>query len=229
MTSVDEAVQMSVEQAIVERRSVRGFLDRPVPPEVLRKVFELAQRAPSNCNTQPWHALVASGKTRDRIRDAMIKNIKNGVAPNPDYEGPPRFESLYRRRQIDCAVALYNEMGITREDVEGRKRAALRNFELFDAPHVAFFGMHKAFGSSVAIDVGIYLQTVMLAMTAAGISSCPQGSMRNYPDIVRAEFGVGEEIRILAGLSFGYEDTAVPANRTRISRADLSENVIFKD
>ncbi len=221
--------EMTLEQAIAARRSVRGFLNKPVPPEVLRKVFELAQRAPSNCNIQPWRVFVASGATRDRLRDAMIEGVKKGIPPNPDYDYPAKFEQPYRAHQVDCAVALYSEMGIARDDPQGRMRAMLRNFELFDAPHAAFIGMHKIFREPVALDVGIYLQTLMLAMTAHGIGCCPQGSLRYYPDLVRREFGVGEEIRILVGLSFGFEDPSVPANRTRIGRSELGENVVFKD
>lgn len=229
MDTAEDILMMSVEEALMNRRSVRGFLERPVPPEILRKVFELAQRAPSNCNIQPWHVYVASGESRNRIREALIKNVTSGVAPNPDFAYPGKFEGVYRTRQVECAVALYNEMGIARDDSKGRLRASLRNFELFDAPHVAFLGMHRDFGVTVALDVGIYLQSLMLAMTAYGIASCPQGSMRSYPDIVRAEFGVPESIGILVGISFGYEDPTVPANRTRTTRAELGENVVFKD
>lgn len=103
----------------------------------------------------------------------------------------------------------------------------LRNFELFDAPHVAFIGMHKNFGATVAIDVGMYVQSLMLAMTAHGISSCAQGSMRYYPDMVREEFPGNEDTRILCGMSFGYQDTEAPVNETRTTRDDISACVTF--
>ncbi|MCA9630227.1 MAG: nitroreductase family protein, partial [Myxococcales bacterium] len=126
-------------------------------------------------------------------------------------------------------VALYRELGVERRDVEGRKRAFLRNYELFDAPHVAFIGMHKSFGSSVVVDVGIYLGQLMLALTAHGIASCPMGSLRNYPDVVRRELDVPEDIGILVGLCFGYEDPDAPANRTRTTREALDANVVFHE
>lgn len=229
MASTESTTQLSVEDAIRQRRSVRGYLDKPVPADVMRKVFDLAQWAPSNCNIQPWRVFVASGKTRDHLRDTFLKLTTGGVAPNPDYKYPGKFEGVYRERQVDCAVRMYNEMGIERDDREGRMRAALRNFELFDAPHVCFIGMDERFGETVAIDVGMYFQTLMLAMQAHGISSCAQGSMRNYPDVVREAFDAPANIRILAGISFGYEDPDVPANNTRMVRAALEENVVFKD
>ncbi len=228
-SSCEVATSMTLEEAIRSRRSVRGFLDKPVPQDVLEKVFELAQWAPSNCNIQPWNVLVASGETRDKIRAKLMENVKNRVAPNPDYPYPGKFEGDYRTRQVACAVAMYSTMNIGRDDQEGRARAAFRNFELFDAPHVAFICMDQKFGATVAVDVGMYAQNLMLAMTAYGIASCAQGSMRNYPDVAREAFGVAPELRVLFGISFGYEDPDVPANQTRTVRAELGENVIFRD
>ena len=219
---------MSLEQAILERRSVRGYLPTPVPQEVLEQVFTLAQHAPSNCNIQPWFSYVASGATRDELRRRMVERVSKGNPVQPDFDHLPKFEGVYRTRQVDCAVELYNNMGIARDDHMGRMKATLRNFELFDAPHVVFIGMRREFGVTFALDVGMYIQTLMLVMTAHGIGSCAQGSMRYYPDDVREVFGVPAEIGIVLGISFGYEDSAVAANRTRIGRAPLAENVVFK-
>lgn len=217
------------EDVVFARRSVRGFLDKPVPPEIIERVFTIAQQAPSNCNIQAWKSFVASGKTRDRIRQQLIGAVMNAEPQRPDYDYPGKFSGEYRTRQVECAVAMYNAMGIGRDDKQGRARAALRNFEVFDAPHVVFIGMHKDFGTTVALDVGMYAQTLMLAMTAHGIGSCAQGSMRYYPDIVRDEFGLGDEIKILFGISFGYEDPDVPANATRTKRDPISASVMFRD
>lgn len=227
--TIDQLAGMSLEDAIRTRRSVRGYLDKQVPRDVLEKVFEIAQWAPSNCNAQPWQVYVASGNTRDRLRQTFIDNIRNGVPPNSDFHYQKKFEGINRRRQVDCAVALYNSMGIGKGDMEGRARAGLRNFELFDAPHVAFIGMHEDFKETVAVDVGMYAQSLMLAMTSFGISSCAQGSMRNYPDVIREAFGAPDDVLVLFGISFGYEDPEVPANNARTTRAPLSENVAFLD
>ena len=223
------AADMSLEQAILQRRSVRGFKPEPVPRAELEAVFGLAQMTPSNCNIQPWKVLVASGEARDELRRRMVENVKAGRPVEPDYEHLPRFEGVYRQRQVDCAVALYNSMGIARDDREGREWANLRNFELFDAPHVAFIGMEREFGVTVALDVGMYIQTLWLTMTAFGIGACAQGSMRYYPGDVREVFGEPESTAILCGISFGYEDESIAANRARTERAPLAENVIFKD
>jgi nitroreductase len=223
------AETMSLAEALRQRRSVRGYRPDPVPQAVLDEVFGLAQLAPSNCNIQPWKVFVASGSLRDELRRRMVDHVSVGRPIQPDFEHLPNFEGVYRKRQVDCAVELYNNMGIARDDREGRARASLRNFELFDAPHVAFIGMERQFGVTVALDVGMYIQTLMLVMTSFGIGSCAQGSMRYYPGDVRELFGEPDSTAILCGISFGYEDDSVAANRTRVGREPLSENVRFRD
>jgi nitroreductase len=223
------AETQSLADALRSRRSVRGFLDKPVPEETLKAIFELAQQAPSNCNIQPWKVFVASGEVRDELRRRMVEKVTAGVPMEPDFEpNAGKFSGVYRQRQVDCAVELYNNMGIARDDKPGRMRAQLRNFELFDAPHVVFIGMEREFGPTVALDVGMYIQSLMLAMTAYGVGSCAQGSMRYFPNDVREIFGEPASTAILVGISFGYEDPDVAANRTRVGRAPLADSVAFK-
>ena len=219
---------MGLIDAVYARHSVRGFLDKEVPEDVLNRLFEIAQQAPSNCNVQPWKAYIASGELKERLKKQMVENVTTGVKPNPDYEYQSDFENEYRVKQVECAVALYTKMGIGRGDKEGRMRASLRNFEYFDAPYIAFIGMDPKFGVPVALDVGMWAQTLMLTMVAFGLHSCPMGTMRNYPDLVREAFDIQDGTKILFGISFGYEDVAVPANETRTTRDDISANVFFR-
>ena len=214
--------------AIYARHSVRGYLDKEIPQDQLNRIFEIAQQSPSNCNVQPWKAYVASGELKDRLRKQMVENTANGVAPNPDYDNRGDFVDDYRRRQVECAVALYSKMGIERGDKEGRMRSVLRNFEFFDAPYIAFIGMDPKFGTTVALDVGMWAQTLMLTMVAFGLHSCPMGTMRNYPDMVREAFDIEDGTKILFGISFGYEDSSVAANETRTSRDPISANIEFR-
>ncbi|MGI1680224.1 MAG: nitroreductase [Cellvibrionaceae bacterium] len=232
-TSLAEGVlstdpDMGLIEAIYKRRSVRGFLDKKIPEDVLQRIFQIAQQAPSNCNVQPWNVYVATGALRDKISQKMVENTKASVPPEQDYEYRGDFEGDYRRRQVDCAVKLYNNMGIARDDKPGRIAALLRNFEFFDAPYMAFIGMDPKFGATVALDVGMYAQTLMLTLVSFGLHSCAMGSMRNYPAMVREEFGVTDDTKILFGIAFGYEDTSVPANATRIDRDPVEANVIIK-
>ena len=212
-----------------ERRCVRGFdAERPVPREVIREVFQLAQHAPSNCNVQPWRVVIASGATRDRLKERLCAAFDSGDMGDPE-DPIDTFPDDYRRLQVACAVEMYGKMGVARGDWQGRMAALRRNFELFDAPHVAVVGMDKRFGVGVAVDVGIYVQTVLLSLWSRGIGSCPQAALRQYPDIVRETLGIPESTRLLCGIAFGYEDPDVPANGTRQPREPLENNVQFLD
>lgn len=218
-----------LDATIRARRSVRGFLtDRPVPRAVLREALELAQRAPSNCNVQPWRVFVASGARVERLRQTLRSAIAAGETPQSD-DPVDEFPGDYRRLQVECAVELYQKMGIERGDQAGRLRAFVRNFEFFDAPHVAVVCMEKSYGLGVALDVGMWAQTFMLALWARGVSSCAQASLRLYPTILRKELGIAESLRVMCGISFGYEDAAVPANASRQTREPLEKNVVFLD
>ena len=216
-----------LDKVILERRSVRGFIrDQVVPEETLREVLELAQHAPSNCNVQPWRVYVASGKRCERLAQMLTAELDGGNFGNPE-DPIDQFSGEYRSRQVECAVALYGAMGVGRNDHEGRLRGLRRNYEFFDAPHVMVVCMDRSFGLGVALDVGMYVQTLMLAMESRGIATCAQASLRHYPGVLRAELGIPEELRILCGLSFGYEDTAEAANQTRQTRQTLENNVTF--
>lgn len=219
---------MSFEEAVVARRSVRGFLDKPVPQDVINHCFEVAARSPSGTNLQPWETCVASGATRDYLRKEFMERVSNGVKPNTDHKSDGKLAEHYKTRRRDCAKVLYRSMGVDWNDKPGRAKVAFRNFELFDAPHVAFFCIDEAFGVQSACDVGMYTQTLMLAMTANGLASCAQGTMRNYPDLVREVFDLPPEMKVLYGLSFGYEDTSMPVNTAVTDRASISENVRFR-
>lgn len=216
-----------LDETIRARRSVRGFRPDEVPESTIRACLELAQHAPSNCNVQPWRVYIASGDARTKLRDALVQAIR--TKSYEDMESPiDTFPGAYRNKQVACAVEMYGHMGVARGDVEARERAFLRNYELFDAPHVAFVCMHESFGVGVALDVGMYVQTLMLALWSRGVGSCAQASLRSHPKLVRGLLDIPGDEQILCGISFGFEDAAVPVNATRQPRAALEENVAFR-
>lgn len=211
------------------RRSVRGFLPTPVPKPALERIFAVAQSAPSNCNTQPWYACVVSGASRDRLARS-IQAAASAGAFTLDYPfDSGLYRDRYKERQVDAAKRLFAAMGIERGDRTARDAARLRNYELFGAPHLALIFMAAFGGVREAADVGMFAQNLMLALTAHGIASCPQTALGFFAEPVRRELGVGEEWKLLFGISFGYEDEAVPANRTRVGRAPLAETTRFFD
>lgn len=216
--------------ALLEGRySVRGFTEECIEKDRLEEIFQKAQQAPSNCNTQPWQAYVISGERCRRFAKSLGEAVVSGAPSKPDFDVTLNFFDEYRQRQVDCAYALYGSMGIERGDKLGRGAAMLRNYDFFGAPHVAFIAMPKTFGVVNALDVGIYLQTLNLVMESHGVSSCIQGALAYYPDLVRKELGLPEDdsMQILCGISFGYEDKSHAANNTRTVRAELAENVVF--
>ena len=215
------------EALVRARRSVRGFLSKPVPEETLREIFEVARWSPSGTNVQPWQVCVASGEVCERLRQAFLERFDAGVPAQTDHPPDGRTGAPWQDRKRACARALYGAMGIEWEDRTGRAHAARRNYEMFDAPHAVFLGMHEVFETQTACDVGMYAQTLMLAMESRGVASCPQGTLRNYPDLVRDTFGLAPEIKILFGISFGYEDPDIPANGARTDRAPMHETVQF--
>jgi nitroreductase len=218
---------LSVDQAILTRRSVRGFLPDEVPQRTLDEVFEIAQRAPSNCNVQPWVPHVVSGDALRRLRAALVEAGRQALPIEPDWPAESKFDGIYRARQVDAAVQLYGAMGVDRTDLVGRRAAYVRNLDFFGAPHAVFIFMPHPFDTREATDIGMYAQTLMLAMTARGIASCAQGALGLYPRIVREALGLPETQRLLFGVSFGFEDPNDKANAARVGRAPTGEAVRF--
>jgi nitroreductase len=226
MTQIGEKA-MSVHEAVSLRRSVRGYLRDEVPEKTLREIFALAQAAPSNCNVQPWLPHVISGASLRTLGAKMVAAAEAGRAPDPDFTADRKFSGVYRERQIDAAVQLYGAMEIKRDDRLGRDQAYRRNLDFFGAPHAAMIFMHSGFEEREAVDIGMYAQTLMLLMTARGIASCAQGALSLYPSIVREHLSLTADYRLIFGISFGYEDTSVAANKARVGRSALEDAVRF--
>lgn len=218
---------MNINSLLNERHSCRAFLDKPVPAETLEQIFALAQRAPSNCNVQPWQTLVVSGEQKDALSQALVHAVMQQQPPNPDFNWAIAYQNEHRERQFGSANALYSAMGIAREDKRARQMAMLRNWQFFDAPHVAIFTMDKYLDIMGAVDMGIYAQSLSLIMQQHGISNCMQGALGQFPDPIRDMFGLPEERGVLFGMSFGYADPDAPANQVRTTREDLKTNVQF--
>lgn len=208
------------------RRSARMFLpDKPVPRELLDEALELAIRAPSNSNTQPWHVYLVTGERRARLVEALLAAV-DAAPPEVGSAGlPTRFAHLRR----ESGALVYGAMGIERGDAAGRWAAQRRNWEFFRAPVAGVVCMHRDFGSVDAMGVGMFLQTLMLALTERGLGSCVQVSISLYPEVLRAQLGIPEELTILCGISIGYADPAFPANHLDTPRNPIGDNVVFLD
>jgi len=215
-------------QLAYSRRSIRGFLPEPLEQSVLDSIFETANTAPSNCNTQPWHTYVASGAKRDALSKRLLETIGKGEN-QLDFPYGYKYVDEYRQRQLDVGILLYQALGVTREDKEGKIRAFLRNLKFFDAPHVAFLFMPDWCDIREAVDVGMYAQNLMLSIAAHGAASCPQTILGYNADVVREAFGIESNMKLLFGISFGLEDKSLPENQIVPERVALSVNTHFQE
>ena len=212
-----------LEQAILERHSTRLFLSQPVPQGLVDEALALAVHSPSNSNIQPWHLVFASGPARDRLVKALLEEARRRP---PDI--PPLPESFTHFRS-ELGAQVYGAMGIAREDKAGHTAAALRNWEFFRAPLAGIVCMHKDLGPADALSVGMFLQTLLLALTARGLGTCVEVSIAGYPQIVRAQLAIPAELSILCGLAVGYPDPDFAANKLHVGREPIGKNVVFLD
>lgn len=206
------------------RRSVRAFRPEPIAEARLQKIFRAAQQAPSNCNTQPWLCAVVSGERLEVLRAAIPEAFTAGQW-TMDFPYDGQYQGVYKERQYQAATDLYSAMGIAREDKAGRNEQFMQNFRFFGAPHVAFIFLPEPFGLREAADCGMYAQSLMLALTAEGLASCPQTALSFNADLVREVLGIGAENKLLFGISFGEEDTGAVVNNCRTQR-DTSDNCL---
>jgi nitroreductase len=209
------------------RRSVRAFLPQPVERALIERSIAAAATAPSSCNTQPWSLHVVSGIKLEALRSALIEAARSGCLPAPDVEQAAPYAGVYRDRQIDSAVRLFKAQGVERHDRAGRQASFLRNYAFFDAPHAAFLFIPAGGGLREAADCGKFAQTLMLAFAAAGIGCCPQGSLSDYPTIVREALHLRETGRLLMGISFGYADQNDVTTTVRPERMSVKDFAQF--
>jgi len=209
-----------------DRHSVRAFLPQAIELATLERIFSIANRAPSNCNSQPWITHVASSAAIEKLRTRVSAAWAAGqISMDFPYDGI--YQGVYKDRQYAAAQALYDSVGIKREEKVRRNEQFVRNFTFFDAPHVAFLFMQEPFGLREAGDVGMYAQTLMLTLTAFGYASCPQTALGFFSEIAREEFGLEKNNKLLFGISFGVEDKSDPSNSCRTARAALADNTVF--
>ncbi|RLL65735.1 nitroreductase [Streptomyces sp. Z26] len=214
------------EELIRGRRATRAFRPDPVPEETMRAIFSLAGAAPSNSNAQPWQVEVVSGAARERLA-AALRSAHAADAVTADYTySDEMYARAHQTRRAAFGAEVYGALDIAPDDHEAQRAYHARSLRFYDAPHVAFLFVGGDARTRLAADVGAYMQTLLLAMTAYGVASCPQGLLSFYADTVRAELGVTEG-RLLVGISFGYPDETAPVNHVRTGRATFEEVTTF--
>ncbi len=209
---------MDIIEAIRTRKSIRGFRPDPVPKEVLKDILDIARRAPSAMNTQPWEITVVSGEALDNIKRDNIQMLASRTIPNRDMPSQP-FNGVFRQRQVDLAIQLFQLMGIAREDKEKRAEWMQRGFRFFDAPAAIILSVDRSLHESWPLfDVGAIVQTICLAALNYGLGTCIEDQGVLYPGVVRRFTGIPESKRIIISIAIGYPDWDFPANRLQSKR-----------
>jgi nitroreductase len=218
----------ALERLLAERYSCRAFQRRPVPTATIERILELAQRTPSWCNSQPWQLHITRGVATERFRKGLFEYACAHTA-EPEYPFPREYRGVYLERRRACGFQLYEAVGIARGDREASARQTMENFRLFGAPHALIVTTDEALGVYGVLDCGAWVNNFMLAARACGVASIAQAALAAHPKFTREFFGVGEDRRIVCGMSFGYADVAQPVNRFRTQRAAVSEVVRWLD
>lgn len=210
---------ISVLDAMQQRFSTRAYLDKAVEKETVEQILKSARWSPSGANLQPWQVVVVSGNKKRQLSSDIVQAYEAGIKPHPDYPYyPEKWFEPYQSRRFETGMALYSALGIERKDKERRKRQWKFNYDFFGAPVGLIFLVDKRLGHGCWVDMGMFLQSVMLAALAFGLSTCPQAAIGDYPDIVRDDLGLPDHLSVMCGLAIGYADTKHPVNNYRTER-----------
>ncbi len=217
---------MELEQAMRERRSIRGFLDKPVSRETLEDVIALANRAPSSMNTQPWHLHVLTGDPLEAVRKGNSERMLGGVAPVREISAHSAYEGPHRERQIEIAVQLFEAMGIERHDKEMRQDWVMRGFRQFDAPVSIVVCLDKILLEDTIghFDLGAVTYGLTLAAWSKGLGCVINGQGIMQSPVVREHAGIPDDQVIMTCVAMGWPDESFEANSV-VSRRRPVENV----
>ncbi|NOZ37238.1 MAG: nitroreductase [Gammaproteobacteria bacterium] len=215
---------MDILQAISGRQSIRAYLNTTVDNKILRDILDVARWTPSGVNTQPWQVVVVQGESKQAIGDRIIAARENGQKENPDYAYyPEKWVEPWRSRRLQCGLSMYKALGISREDEEKRKQAWYRNYHFFGAPVGLLFFLDKKLTTGSLLDMGLFLQSIMLAAHHYGLATCPQAALAEYPDIIRDCLQLSADQHLLGGMALGYADMNHPINQYRLPRCEVEE------
>jgi nitroreductase len=226
-TEFDEAA--IVDEAILTRRSVRAFLPTPIDEATIRDILKVSSRAPSGTNMQPWRTYVVTGDTKRQISDAILNSGIRAEKVNWDeYKYyPDQFFEPYLTRRRTVGFGLYSALGIGRRETDRMREQHDRNFIFFDAPVGMIFTIDRRLNQGSWIDLGMFLENIMIAARGRGLHTCPQAAFAPYHNQLRPVLGIPPEEIVVCGMALGYEDTSKPENDFRTERAPLEEWVTF--
>jgi nitroreductase len=218
-----------LEELLNERFSVRAFLPQEVPRETIEHVLTVAQRTASWCNSQPWQVVIASGEAKERFRNLIHAEAVSSAGDDFDFPPPREYRGVYLDRRRESGFQLYNTLGIQRGDKAAYARQGLENYNFFGAPHVAIIHTDEPLGVYGAVDCGAYVGNFLLAAQALGLGTIAQAALARHSPLIRRHFKLGDDRRVICGISFGFADRSQKVNSYRTSRASIADTVTFVD
>ena len=219
---------MHFDEALTKRKSVRAFLDRPVPRALVEELLALASRSPSGTNVQPWKVHVVAGELRKRLEAEVLAHRE--TRPPDDRAEFPRTgkrKEPYIGRMRKLGKDMYTLIGIPKGDQAANWAQWGRNYKFFDAPVGLLFTIDKELDAMSFVDVGMFMQTFMLAAKAKGLDTCAQGAWNNYWTVTRRVLNVPDDEYIIAGISLGYADEGHPVNTLVSEREPIESFATF--
>ena len=220
---------MDTSQALLERKSVRAFLDKQVSRADILNILNHAKHAPSGTNTQPWEVAVVSGQSKHQLDDLLLKQFRDGVPAHMDYNYYPVAELADKMsiRRKQCGMQMYGTLGIQIRDKEKRIEQWAKNYSAFGSPVVLYLFADKCIEKGSYLDCGMFLQSLMLIATSMGLATCPQAALAEQPDVVKQFLGYQADKILLCGVALGYEDTADIVNSYRTPREEVENFTRF--
>ena len=237
MNAVFPADTNPIDQAILSRQSIRDFLPTPVARETVAHLLELAARAPSGTNTQPWKVYVLQGASRDALVEKVCA-AGDAIRANPELAGeykeaydyyPEKWVSPFIDRRRENGWGLYGLLGITKADRDKMHAQQQRNFRFFDAPVGLMFTLDKVMGRGSLVDYGMFMQNLMVAARGHGLSTCPQAAWNGFAKIILPHVGAGPDEMLVCGMSLGYANDAALVNTFRTPRVAAGEFTTWLD
>ena len=221
---------MQFADVVRARRSVRAFRPDPVPFETIRALLEIASLAPSGTNIQPWKVHVVTGATRERLEREVLAHRETGPDDTkPEFARTSKRKEPYLSRMRALGKDMYGRLGIARADEAAGWRQWGRNYSFFDAPVGLIFTIDKDLDSMSFIDIGMFMQTLMLAASDRGLDTCAQGAWKLFWTVTRRVLAIPDDEYIIAGMALGHADTDHPVNGLRASREPLEQIATFHD
>lgn len=229
---MNSAISRIVDQIMAGRRSCRAFLPTPVANEVVAEILQIAARAPSGTNTQPWKAYVLTGEVRRQLSERMLAAYDDpeeaATHSEPYAYYPKQWQSPYLERRRKIGLDLYGLLGIKKGDSQRMHEQHGRNYQFFDAPVALVFTMETVMAQGSWLDYGMFLQNVMIAAKARDLDTCPLAAPLHFHRIIRDQLQLPENELPILTMALGHADTSAIENTLKTERAPLADWVVFR-